>query len=193
MFKTTSTALLMLLPAFVSGSEPFTIISGSGERSPKQPPACVDSRGVAHVTFGVGADVYYCRTGVDEKPSPLVAFQVPNMSLGMRRGPRIAHAGDAIVITAIGGPQGKGADGDVLAYRSLDGGKSWLGLVKVNDIEASAREGLHAMTASDDGTLWCVWLDLRAKRTQIFASKSIDQGPVGARISWSTNLRWKYL
>jgi hypothetical protein len=182
MLKTTLAALLIFVPALVSGSEPFTIFSGSSERSPKQPQASMDSRGVAHVTFGVGDDVYYCRVGSDEKPSPLVAFRVPNMSLGMRRGPRIAHAGDSIVITAIGGPKGKGTDGDVLAYRTLDGGMSWLGPVKVNDIEASAREGLHSMTASDDGTLWCVWLDLRAKRTQLFASKSIDQGA-----SWSKN------
>ena len=134
------------------------------------------------MTFGVGDEVYYCKTEADDKPTPQVAFRVANMSLGMRRGPRIAHAGDAVVITAIGGPQGKGRDGDVLAYRSLDAGKSWLGPVKVNDIEASAREGLHAMTVSNDGTLWCVWLDLRAKGTQLFASKSIDQGA-----TWSKN------
>jgi hypothetical protein len=127
MLKTTLAALLIFVPALVSGSEPFTIFSGSSERSPKQPQASMDSRGVAHVTFGVGDDVYYCRVGSDEKPSPLVAFRVPNMSLGMRRGPRIAHAGDSIVITAIGGPKGKGTDGDVLAYRTLDGGKSWRG------------------------------------------------------------------
>lgn len=58
----------------------------------------------------------------------------------------------------------------------MDAGTSWLGPSKVNDVEASAREGLHAMTASEDGTLWCVWLDLRAARTQLFASKSTDQG-----------------
>lgn len=39
MFKTTLADLLMLLPAFASGSEPFTIIPGSGERSAKQPQA----------------------------------------------------------------------------------------------------------------------------------------------------------
>ncbi len=71
--------------------------------------------------------------------------------------------GASITITAIGGTQGKGRDGDILAYRSHDLGKNWLGPVKVNDVDGSGREGLHAMTSGDDGALWCVWLDLREK------------------------------
>ncbi len=86
------------------------------------------------------------------------------------------------MITAIGGPQGKGRDGDLVAHRSQDGGKTWSGPVKVNDVDASAREGLHAMTASPDGTLWCVWLDLREKGTKLFSSKSTDGGA-----TWSKN------
>ncbi len=105
------------------------------------------------------------------------------MSLGMRRGPRIAHSGKSIVITAIGGVEGKGKDGDILAYHSDDNGKTWIGPSRVNDVESSAREGLHAMTASSEGILWCVWLDLREKGTQIFASKSSDQGR-----TWSKNV-----
>jgi hypothetical protein len=69
MFKTTLAALLMLFPAMASASKTFTIISGIGERSPKQPQVSVDSRGVAHVTFCIGDDVYYCRAGVDEEPA----------------------------------------------------------------------------------------------------------------------------
>ncbi len=86
------------------------------------------------------------------------------------------------MITAIGGAQGKGRDGDILAFRSLDGGNTWLGPVKVNDVAASAREGLHAMTANQDGTLWCVWLDLREEGTKLFIAKSTDQGA-----TWSKN------
>jgi hypothetical protein len=111
------------------------------------------------------------------------AFRIPNLSLGLRRGPRIAQTGTAIVVTAIGGAIGKGKDGDILAYRSLDNGKSWLGPVRVNDVAASAREGLHAMTSSENGTLWCVWLDLREKGPQLFASKSVDHGA-----TWSKNV-----
>lgn len=164
------------------GADPFTIMQGRDSKAPKQPQACIAPNGSVHLAFGVGDQVYHCNVGDGTGAVPQVAFTVPNMSLGMRRGPRIAHTGAALTITAIGGAIGKGSDGDVLAYRSLDDGKSWLGPVKVNDVEASAREGLHAMAASENGTLWCVWLDLREKGTQLFASKSVDQG-----VSWSKN------
>ncbi|MCU0717700.1 MAG: glycoside hydrolase [Pirellula sp.] len=164
------------------GADPFTIMQGRDALAPKQPQACIASNGSVHVAFGVGDQVYHCSIGDEGNSDPQAAFKIPNMSLGMRRGPRIAHTGSAITVTAIGGAIGKGRDGDVLAYRSLDNGKSWLGPAKVNDVEASAREGLHAMAVSETGTLWCVWLDLREKGTQLFASKSTDHGA-----TWSKN------
>lgn len=182
MLKLFCALLLLLLSSLVSASEPFKVMSGLGLLAPLQPQACVDTAGVAHVAFGVGDQVYYCRVNSGEVFEPQVAFRVPNMSLGMRRGPRITISGESIVISAIGGPHGKGKDGDVLAYRSTDAGKSWIGPVKVNEVDASAREGLHAMTASEDGVVWCVWLDLREKGTQLFAAKSNDGGA-----SWSAN------
>jgi hypothetical protein len=106
-----------------------------------------------------------------------------SMSLGMRRGPRIAVAEKGICITAIGGKQGKGRDGNVLAMHSVDGGKSWHGPVQVNDADDSAREGLHAMAAGPRGELCCVWLDLRNRRTEIVASTSVDGGK-----TWSKNI-----
>lgn len=164
-------------------SEPFEVFAGNDKSAPLQPQACVSANGIVHVTFGVGSEVYYCNVHEGKCSVPHVAFQVPNMSLGMRRGPRIAHTGAGVTITAIGGPQGKGKDGDVLAYRSLDEGRTWLGPVRVNDIEASGREGLHAMTAGSEGVLWCVWLDLRERGTKLYASKSADHGA-----TWSKNV-----
>jgi len=163
---------------------PIRIADGQGSLAPKQPQACVGSDGVAHLVYGVGDKVHYsCSkdSGQSFEP-PAVAFQVPNMSLGMRRGPRVAVAGKSIVVTAVGGAKGKGQDGDVLAWRSKDGGASWAGPMKVNDVVDSAREGLHAMTSGSDGTVWCVWLDLRAKKTELYASQSTDGGD-----SWSVN------
>jgi hypothetical protein len=137
-----------------------------------------------HLVYGVADKVHYCYSKDSGKSfeRPTDAFQVPNMSLGMRRGPRIAVAGKSIVVTAVGGAKGKGQDGDVLAWRSKDGGSSWAGPTKVNDEVGSAREGLHAMTSGPDGTVWCVWLDLRAMRTELYASQSTDGGA-----TWSAN------
>ena len=177
-------ALASVLATLSYASEPFVIFDGNANAAPKQPQACASEDGTVHLTFGVGEQVYYCRMEGDKASAPQSAFTVPNLSLGMRRGPRIAKAGKSIVISAIGGKQGKGKDGDVLAYQSLDEGKSWTGPLRVNDVESSAREGLHAMTSTPSGVLWCVWLDLREKGTQLFASQSIDQGQ-----SWSKNIR----
>jgi BNR repeat-like domain len=184
MIKLIVSMFLSLMVTTTIAGEPFSIYDGSNAVPPKQPQACLTPDGIAHLTFGVGDKVFYCQLNRQNAAVPRVAFQVPNMSLGMRRGPRIAHAGKSIVITTIGGAQGKGRDGDLLSYRSSDDGQSWVGPVRVNDVESSAREGLHAMTASKDGVLWCVWLDLREKGTQLFASQSIDQGQ-----SWSKNIR----
>lgn len=173
---------MLALTISIFADQPQIIFEVDSDHAPKQPQAIVSKTGVTHLTFGVGNRIYYCNNMGGKFGTPAVAFDVPNLSLGMRRGPRIADTGKSIVITAIGGPEGKGKDGDLLAYQSDDNGMNWSGPVKVNDTVASAREGLHAMTATDQGVLWCVWLDLRAKRTELYASQSTDDGK-----SWSKN------
>ena len=161
------------------------ILIATGDTSgPKQPQASVAPNGIVHVVFGSGEGISYCNSSDDGKSfsKPSVAFRVPNLSLGMRRGPRITAFGDSLIITAIGGKQGKGRDGDLLAWHSNDRGQSWKGPVQVNDSNDSAREGLHAMAVSANGESWCTWLDLRNQRTELYAAKSVDGGA-----SWSSN------
>jgi hypothetical protein len=52
----------------------------------------------------------------------------------------------------------------------------------VNDVPGAAREGLHAMAAAPDGTLACVWLDMRGRGTTLYGSFSRDDGA-----TWSRN------
>jgi hypothetical protein len=160
-------------------------VQGTHDAMPKQPQAAIAADGTVHVIYGVGERVYHV-TSIDGGRSfltPREAFRVTNLSLGRRRGPRLAIAGNTLVISAIGGVQGKGRDGDLQAWRSTDGGETWQGPARVNDVADAAREGLHGMAAAPDGTLWCTWLDLRDKRMQLFASKSTDGGA-----SWQPNL-----
>lgn len=174
---------LFAAPALAAQPTPVTL--GEGQ-SPKQPQAAVAADGTVHVIYGVGDDVFYCRStdAAATFTKPKQAFHVPNMSLGMRRGPRICLAGTSVVVTAIGGRQGKGKDGDVLAWSSSDDGTTWEGPARVNDATDSAREGLHGMAAGPDGTVWATWLDLREKRTEVYAAKSIDGG-----VTWQGNIR----
>ena len=177
--------LAMLFAYEARAGEPVTIAAGSATNQPKQPQLVVGNDGSIHCVYGIGNTILYSRSSDLAKnfstPTKLGGDYV--MSLGMRRGPRIAASGDVLCITAIGGKEGKGRDGDILAYHSMDQGKTWEGPVLVNDSPGSAREGLHAM-AGHGSQLCCVWLDLRSGTTEIYAATSKNGGQ-----SWGKNIR----
>ena len=150
----------------------------------KEPTLAVDDRGGIHVAFGVGDALYLTSMPASDTAfsAPMKIAQAGHLALGMRRGPRLVAYGKSLVVSAVYGQQGGGRDGELLVWRSMDGGKSWLGPATVNDVSGAAREGLHAMAAASDGTLACAWLDLREKGTAVFASVSKDSGK-----TWSRN------
>jgi hypothetical protein len=187
MSRTFSSILIACL--FICGAtmgtaaEPF-VISGSG-LAPKQPQFAIDRNNAVHLVFGSGSRIFHCVSadgGVTfSKPTTVGGARF--LSLGMRRGPRVAATGDSIIVSAIGGEFGGGHDGDLFAWRSTDKGQSWQGPSRVSDVDASAREGLHAMAASPTGVVYCAWLDLRNKRTEITGASSRDGGK-----TWSANV-----
>lgn len=148
----------------------------------KQPQIAVSDKTV-NLTYGAGNAVYFARSNDSGKTfsEPVKVAEPKALMLGMHRGPRIAVAGKTIVITAIGGEE-KGKNVDLFAWRSTDGGKTWSQGVRVNDVPASAREGLHGLAAGQNGILWTVWLDLREKGMRLMGSLSKDGGK-----SWSPN------
>ncbi len=172
----------MWLP--LAAAEPVIIAREDGKQPLKQPQVGCGADGSIHLTYGVGDAVFYSRSDDGGRTfSPgAEALRCPNLSLGMRRGPRIAFAGKLPVITVIGGPQGKGRDGDLQAWRMTAVSGSWSGPINVNDAPASAREGLHGMAAGPDGSAWCTWLDLRSGKTEIYATNSTDGGA-----TWGAN------
>ncbi len=136
------------------------------------------------VVYG-GGDAIYVRTSTDGGGSfsgPFLVFKGGRMPLGMRRGPRVAWTKEALVVSAIVGEKGGGADGDLWAWRSTDDGRTWSRGVMVNNVPASAREGLHGMAAAADGLVFLVRLDLRSAGTKLYGAVSRDAGA-----SWSQN------
>jgi hypothetical protein len=114
---------------------------------------------------------------------PVVTLAVPGrVSLGMHRGPRIAVTPNAVMVTVVAGAKGGGADGDVLLYRSADGGVTFAAPIVINDVPGSAREGLHAFAANDQGFAILAWLDLREKGTRIYSAVSRTHG-----VTWSAD------
>ncbi|HUQ71083.1 MAG TPA: sialidase family protein [Planctomycetaceae bacterium] len=166
-------------------AEPVIIAREEGNLPLKQPQLACAADGSIHLAYGMGDNVFYSRSNDGGRTfSPATeALRCPNLSLGMRRGPRIAVAGTVPVITAIGGPKGKGQDGDLQAWRLAAANGAWSGPTSVNDAPASAREGLHGMAAGPDGSVWCTWLDLRSGKTEIYAAHSTDGGA-----TWGPNL-----
>lgn len=144
----------------------------------KQPQLAVDERIVA-VAFGGGNAVYF--SGSSDRgfvfSKPVKVAEAEGLMLGRHRGPRIALTPQAVVVSAI-------AKGDLTAWRSIDGGNTWSGGVRVNDVPDSAREGLHAMAAGADGLLYAAWLDLRGKGTKLYGAYSKDGGR-----TWSPNVQ----
>jgi hypothetical protein len=150
----------------------------------KQPQIGVRGDLVA-LTFGSVNAVWFSgsKDGGRSFSLPVEVSRGGKMQLGRHRGPRIAIAGEAIVVSAVVGEKGGGADGDVLAWRSIDGGKTWSEGVRVNDVEASAREGLHGMASSRGRLTYAVWLDLRKPGMRLYGAGSRDGGA-----TWSKNV-----
>ncbi len=140
--------------------------------------ATVDAHGDVHVAFGTDAKIHVASShdGGRTVQAPVVVASGRTFALGMRRGPRVAATSSTLCIAAIGGEEGGGKDGDVLAWTSRDGGRTWGEGVRVNDEAGSAREGLFALAAGPKATLFCTWLDLRHAKTELFGAVSEDGG-----------------
>jgi len=100
--------------------------------------------------------------------SAIKVASVPNLMLGMRRGPRIAAYGDRVTVTVNGD--------ELFALTSVDGGKTWSEPVTINDVPTSTREGLHDLAGAADGRLFTTWLDLRNGAMELWGAASSDAG-----------------
>jgi len=174
-----TTALLMLALLFTGSPSPNV---GSTTFDGRQPQIAAIEERVA-LTFGRD-DRVYVATSADRGTTfgqPIVLPGNGRLSLGMRRGPRIAMTSRALIVAAVVGQKGGGADGDLLIWRSADGGNRWAGPEVLNDVPGAAREGMHALASNPTtGLVVAAWLDLRQKGTRIYAAVSKDHGATWA-------------
>ncbi|MBX3118186.1 MAG: exo-alpha-sialidase [Fimbriimonadaceae bacterium] len=165
-------------------AEPVVSVTPAGFERAREPQIAIDVDRRIYIAFGM-ANTLYLSTSDDGGKSygePTKIGEAGKLSLGMRRGPRITVHKGVVTVSAIYGPVGRGQDGDLVAWKSADKGKTWSGPARVNDVESAAREGLHAMAVAPDGTVSCTWLDMRAKGTTLYMSSSKDGGA-----TWSKN------
>lgn len=169
-------------------------ITSPSPDTPYREPQLAASRGLTALAFGSGSNIYVS-TSKDEGQSfakPVKVAAAPVVPLNRHRGPRIAISSGVIVVTAVVGEteatgahaHGLPSDGDLLAWRSLDGGASWSKAVRVNDVASAPREGLHTLAADGQGNLFAAWLDQRGKGTSLHGAWSSDSGA-----TWSKNVK----
>lgn len=138
-----------------------------------------------YMTFGRNDRIAVARStdGGATFGAPVTLPDAGVVSLGMHRGPRIAGTSRALLVAAVIGRKGGGADGDVVVFRSADRGATWTTPMVINDVPGAAREGLHAMAASPPGLVALAWLDLREGGTRLHAAISRDHGA-----TWSKDI-----
>lgn len=108
----------------------------------------------------------------------LTAVRVPGaLALGNHRGPRVAASGRTVLVSAIVTKPGaaRGSSGDLMVWRSEDGGGTWSAPVVVNDVPNAPREGLHGM-ALQGSRAALLWLDLRSGSMRLMSAASSDAG-----------------
>ena len=149
--------------------------------APNRQPQLAASGDMVALVFGSGNTIWMARSGDRGRnfAAPAKVAELPKLLLGRHRGPRVAITGNTIVVSAIASDPG-----DLLAWRSTDGGRTWSAPVVVNDVPKAAREGLHAMSADADGHLAMAWHDDRTvPGKKLYGAFSNDAGK-----TWSRNV-----
>jgi hypothetical protein len=113
---------------------------------------------------------------------PHTVVESPDFAVGMHRGPRVAWAGEALLVSCIEArfdARNKTMHGsrDLAVRRSTDLGATFHLPVIVNGERGSAAEGLHALAADGDQVA-VVWLDARGepKGSKLWCAQSHDGG-----------------
>jgi hypothetical protein len=160
---------------------------------PNRMPQMAASKDLTAVVFASGSSIWFAasKDGAQTFSTPVKVTGVPALAVGRHRGPHVVISGKTVVVSAVygsavaEGPHAHGlpADGDLVAWRSEDEGRTWSAPVVIDDVPAAAREGLHAMAVNAQGDLAAAWLDLRGKGTRLYGAYSKDAGK-----TWSKNV-----
>ncbi|HTP36652.1 MAG TPA: sialidase family protein, partial [Candidatus Acidoferrales bacterium] len=148
--------------------------------APNKQPQLAAGGGTVALVFGSGESIWFARSADDGRTfdPPAKIGGLPKLLLGRHRGPRVAISGNTVLVSAI-----SSSAGDLMMWRSADGGRTWSPPRAVNDQPSAAREGLHAMAADAAGHVAVVWLDDRTGHgKRLYGAFSDDAGA-----SWGRN------
>src|SRR4029077_440544 len=115
-----------------------------GPDAPAREPQMAAKGTLVAVAFGAGKSIYFSASQDAGRTfsTPVKVAEADVVPLSRHRGPRIAFSGGTIIISAVGGKtlsheqhaHGLPSDGDLMVWRSLDGGLKWSKGIVVNDV-----------------------------------------------------------
>lgn len=171
-------------PAADDAREPFAGAAADQQQDQQQPQLAVRADGALALAFaepGKAVRVAVRLPGADWQ-APRTVLASKDLAAGMHRGPRVAWAGAALLVSCIearfdAATKTMHGSRDLLVRRSTDLGATWTPPVCVNGEHGSAAEGLHALAAAGDRVA-VVWLDPRGepKGPKVFCAWSRDGG-----------------
>lgn len=146
----------------------------------QQPQVSIDPKGAVRVIFG-SADQIFCATSTNHGVTfgkPVLVAKIPEMHLGMARGPQLNSSKNFSLVTAID------KTGNIHWYILNHISNKWRSMGILNDQRGSAPEGLMSIAADDNDHFYAAWLDTRTgKHNQIyFSSLTMPQR------KWSKNM-----
>src|ERR1041384_2401448 len=168
--------LAIILTAVPSFAELHILAQTQGAKIPQ---ATVGPDGKVYLVYGTTtASIYWCvsENGTDFSPPQKVA-DPDGLVLGFCRGPRIVVTRSAMVVASVD------KNGNLISWRSEDRGEHWTSAATINDVHASAREGLCKIATGPDDRLFAVWMDSRKDGGRIYGASSTDSGK-----TWSANV-----
>lgn len=166
---------LLLCALFLFFQAHAQTLLASGE----QPQITADKNGTVRLVFGDSDKIYYSSSSDKGNTfsAPVLIGAVPEMHLGMTRGPQLASSKDYSLVTAMD------KKGNIHSFMLTHKTGKWEKMRNVNDIDASAPEGLMSVSADDNNNFYAVWLDLReGRKNNICFSNLKGKG------QWSKNL-----
>lgn len=144
----------------------------------RQPQVTKDGAGIIRLVYGSGDQIFYASSSDNGNTfsQPVLVGKVKEMHLGMTRGPQLASSKDFSIITSMD------KKGNIHCFRLTHRTETWKKIENVNDVDASAPEGLMSIAADETNTFYAVWLDLRESGKNNICFASLD-----GKGSWSKN------
>ena len=163
------------------------IFSGSGLRPTEtdffawgqQPHISINTKGTLGIVFGRADSIFFAVStdGGAHFSAPSFVAHLPNMHLGMSRGPQLATSARYSFITAMD------KAGNIHGYQLTHATGKWIHKGLVNDVLSSAPEGLMGLAADEKDQFYAVWLDVRKDHKNNICFSKFTSGEK----AWSKN------